>query len=80
MKKNVVKLRKTETQTPEEVVKEWRSVLGNFEDAGGVACFAVVAITMSGDTFVQISEGNEYRNMLGALEHLKLKFYTENNA
>ncbi len=53
-------------------------MLENFEAAGGVQCFAVVAITNDGATFTQLTEGNEYRSLLGALEHLKLKYFLEN--
>lgn len=66
-------------KTPDEVYKQWCESFQIAEQNGGIKSFCLVAITNEDESLHYVSEGESYRNMLGALEHLKLKFFMGHN-
>jgi hypothetical protein len=64
--------------TSEDVYKQWQDCFVQAEKSNGFKQFCVVGITNNDETFHYTSGGGSYRNMLGALEHLKLSFFLRN--
>lgn len=77
-KGNILKLVLKDSVTPDDVRKAWQEVLAHTEALGGMESFCVVGIMSDGSTFHYSTGGASYRNMLGAIEHLKLSYFTEN--
>jgi hypothetical protein len=65
----------TKLLTSEDVYKQWQDGFIKAEKSGGLKSFCIVGITDNDETFHYTSGGSSYRNMLGALEHLKLSFF-----
>jgi len=65
--------------TSEDVYKQWQEAFAGAEEVGGLQQFVIVGITNKDDTYHYVSGGGSYRNMLGALEHLKLAYFKGQN-
>jgi hypothetical protein len=65
----------TKRKTDSSVYKQWCEAFHHAEECGGIQQFCLVAITNKDETLHYVSGGGSYRNMLGALEHLKLSYF-----
>ena len=74
-KSGVSLIKPVKLQTEDTIYRQWQEAFTFAEEAGGIKHFCVVCITNKDETLHYTSGGGSYRNMLGALEHLKLSFF-----